>query len=198
MMSQGITLRALTGSKTWRIDMEINQSQLLQAVPFLYKPRLDEFVASFNMWAIHFGINTPMRMAHYLAQVFHESGSLRYAEEIASGAKYEGRKDLGNIMPGDGVKYKGRGFIQLTGRANYTAFKKSEFCTADVVANPKKVAEFPLNQVASMWFWQTHKCNEWADRDNVDRVTRIINGGTNGLTQRKALLAKFKKVLGVK
>ena len=178
--------------------MEINQSQLLQAVPFLYKPRLDEFVASFNMWAIHFGINTPMRIAHYLAQVFHESGSLRYAEEIASGAKYEGRKDLGNTFPGDGVKYKGRGFIQLTGRANYTAFKKSEFCTADIVANPKKVAEFPLNQVASMWFWQTHKCNEWADRDNVDRVTRIINGGTNGLTQRKALLAKFKKVLGVK
>ena len=178
--------------------MVITQAQLRRAVGAIDKEAADEFVASFNMWAIHFGINTPLRVAFYLSQVFHESGSLRYVEEIASGAKYEGRKDLGNIFPGDGVKYKGRAFLQLTGRSNYTAFKKSEFCTADIVANPKKVAEFPLNQVASMWFWQTHKCNEWADRDNVDRVTRIINGGTNGLTQRKALLAKFKKVLGVK
>lgn len=178
--------------------MEINQSQLIQAVPFLYKQRLNEFVASFNMWAVHFGINTPLRAAHYLAQVFHESGNLRYVEEIASGAKYEGRKDLGNVVAGDGVKYKGRGFIQLTGRNNYTAFRKSDFCTVDVVTFPKKVAEYPLNQVASMWFWQTHNCNEWADRDNVDRVTRIINGGVNGLSQRKALLIKFKRVLGVR
>ena len=177
--------------------VEITQSQLIRAVPYLYKARLDEFVASFNMWAVHFGIDTPLRAAHYLAQVFHESGNLRYVEELASGAKYEGRKDLGNTQKGDGVRFKGRGFIQLTGRANYTAFNASDCCTEDVVSQPAKVSQYPLNQVASMWFWQTHNLNAWADADNVERVTRIINGGTNGLSMRKSLLVKFKRVFDV-
>ena len=185
--------------------MQITRQMLMRAVPDLYFERVDEFVASFNMWAIPFGIDNPRRIAHYLAQVFHESGALRYVEEIASGEKYEGRKDLGNTEKGDGVRYKGRGYIQLTGRANYKAFSKCDLCTEDVVAHPEKVAEFPLNQVASMWFWQNHKLNELADKDDggkcgediVRQITKVVNGGQNGIANRLFYYRRFKKELGL-
>lgn len=190
--------------------MQISRQQLMRAVPDLYFRRVDEFVASFNMWAIPFGLTTPKRIVHYLAQVFHESGALRYVEEIASGAAYDtGPKAiaLGNTpeKDGDGQRYKGRGYIQLTGKANYKAFADSDLCTVDVVAHPEKVAEFPLNQVASMWYWQTHGLNELADRDDggmigeeiVRQITKKINGGTNGLSQRKFYYRRFKKEYGL-
>lgn len=184
---------------------QITKPMLLRAVPSLYIKRVDEFVASFNQWNIPFGIDNEKRIVHYLAQVFHESGALRYVEEIASGAQYEGRKDLGNTQQGDGVRFKGRGFIQLTGRTNYTKFNEFDLCTADVVANPQAVAEFPLNQIASMWFWQTHGLNELADRDDggkmgediVTRITKIINGGTNHLSERKYFYRCFKREFGL-
>lgn len=185
--------------------MDLTKQMLLRAVPTLYVDRADEFVASFNQWAIPFGINTTKRMVHYLAQVFHESGELKYVEEIASGQQYEGRKDLGNTQPGDGRLFKGRGFIQLTGRANYTAFGKCDVVTQDVIARPELVAEFPLNQMASMWFWQTNGLNEIADKDDggkmgediVTRITKRVNGGTNGLSQRKYYYRRFKKEFGL-
>ena len=136
-------------------------------------------------------INTPLRQAHFLAQVGHESGQLRYTEEIASGAAYEGRKDLGNTQPGDGVRFKGRGLIQLTGRANYTAFAQA--CGQDVVANPELVAQKPALAVdAAVWFWGEHGLNALADKDDVLGITKCINGGTNGLADREALLARAK------
>lgn len=185
--------------------MQITRQQLMRAVPDLYFKRVDEFVASFNMWAIPFGIDSPKRIVHYLSQVFHESGALRYVEELASGEKYEGRKDLGNTQKGDGVRYKGRGYIQLTGRGNYTKFNACDFCTEDVVANPEKVAEFPLNQVASMWFWQNNGLNEIADRDDgvrngekiVEQITKKVNGGYNHLEERKLFYRRFKKEFGL-
>lgn len=185
--------------------IQITRQLLLRAVPTLYIPRVDEFVASFNQWNIPFGIDNSKRIAHYLAQVFHESGALRYVEELASGEKYEGRKDLGNIQKGDGKRFKGRGYIQLTGRANYTKFNAYDLCTEDVVTYPEKVANFPLNQVASMWFWQTHGLNELAERDDggmigediCRKITKIINGGNNGIANRLYLYRRFKKELGL-
>lgn len=186
--------------------MDLTKQMLLRAVPTLNKDRVDEFVASFNQWAIPFGINNVKRIVHYLAQVFHESGELRYVEEIASGKAYEDRKDLGNTEPGDGKRFKGRGFIQLTGRKNYTAFGKCDVVTEDVVAHPELVSDFPLNQIASMWFWQTHGLNELADKDIdgakkgediVKAITRIVNGGENGLSQRKDYYGRFKKEFGL-
>lgn len=189
---------------------QLTRQLLLRAVPGLYIQRVDEFVASFNQWAIPFGIDNEKRIAHYLAQVFHESGALRYTQEIASGAAYDtGAKAiaLGNTpeKDGDGQLYKGRGYIQLTGKANYKAFAASDLCTEDVVAHPEKVAEFPLNQVASMWFWESHKLNELADRDNggkigediCRKITKIVNGGTNGIANRLFYYRRFKKELGL-
>ena len=189
---------------------QLTKALLLRAVPELYSPRVDEFVASFNQWAIPFGIDNDKRAVHYLAQVFHESGALRYVEEIASGAAYDtGSKAiaLGNTpeKDGDGQRYKGRGFIQLTGLNNYKAFNASDLCTEDVVKHPEKVAEFPLNQVASMWFWQSHKLNELADRDDgakigedvCKQISKIVNGGTNGLANRLFYYRRFRKEFGL-
>lgn len=182
--------------------MKITKSQLLRAVPKLYKIRLDEFVDSFNKYSDDFGINTPLRAVHYLAQVFHESGSLRYVEEIASGAAYDTGKlavKLGNTpqRDGDGQKYKGRGFIQITGKANYKAYRDSGYCNGDVVAHPEWLCKSPGNQKASMWFWKTNGLNALADRDDILAITKKVNGGTNGLASRKYYYRRFKTVFGL-
>ena len=182
--------------------MDITQKQLLDAVPGLYKARLDEFVASFNMFHAYFGLNTRDRIIHYLAQVFHESGSLRYVEELASGAQYEGRKDLGNTQKGDGKRFKGRGFIQLTGRKNYQDFYNDGWCSDNIIAYPDLVTRYPLDQMVSMWFWDRNNLNDLADLDNgangeeiVKRITKKVNGGYNGLSERVKFYNLFKKTI---
>lgn len=184
--------------------MNLTQAQLRRAVPSVFGAHLDEFVASFNQWAIPMGIDTPLRMAHYLAQVFHESGCLRYNEEIASGDAYEGRKDLGNTQKGDGRRFKGRGYIQLTGRTNYVNFNASDCCTEDVVAHPELVAKFPLNQIASMWFWERNGLSAIADHDNgqntaevCKKITKRVNGGLNGYSERFYYLRRFKREFAI-
>lgn len=138
-------------------------------------------------------INTPLRKAHFLAQLGHESGSFKYTEEIASGSAYEGRSDLGNTQTGDGVKFKGRGLIQLTGRTNYTNYGTSIGQDLTVDGNWTKVSTDPKLAVdAATWFWETHAINVHADADDVVKVTKVINGGTNGLDDRKAYLRRAK------
>lgn len=177
--------------------MKITKSQLLMAVPTLNKFRLEEFVESFNKYSDAFGINTPLRAVHYLAQVFHESVKLHHTEEIASGQKYEGRKDLGNVKPGDGVRFKGRGYIQITGRANYQAYANSGYCVGDLMSHPEWLCESPGNQKASMWFWKTNGLNALADRDDILAITKKVNGGTNGLASRKYYYRRFKTIFGI-
>lgn len=173
---------------------EIRLEQLLVAMPGAGE-RAGKFLPYMNRFAKDFGIDTPLRWAHYLAQIAHESGELRYTREIASGKAYEGRKDLGNTHKGDGVRYKGRGLIQITGRANYAAYKK--YCGYDVVENPE-LLEKPLGATrSSMWYWQTHGLNELADKDDIVKITRRINGGTNGLESRERYLTRAKRALNV-
>ena len=139
------------------------------------------------------GITTPLRMAHFLAQLGHESAEFRYVEEIASGQAYEGRQDLGNTQLGDGKRFKDRGLIQITGRNNYTAYGKSRGSDYTTDAAAKLLATDPnLAADASCWFWQTKGLNQYADLDNVEAVTYRVNGGYNGLADRKAKLARAK------
>ena len=169
--------------------MEITREQILRVMPSA-NSRVDKYLVFINRYASEFGITT-----HYLAQIAHESGELRYTKELASGAEYEGRKDLGNTKKGDGVRYKGRGLIQLTGKANYKAYK--EYCSFDVVAKPE-LLEQPLGAVrSSMWYWKTHDMNALADKDDVKAVTKRINGGYNGLAARQKYLDRAKKALGL-
>lgn len=150
---------------------------------------------------IRFGIDTELRKCHFLAQVAHESDGFRTATEYASGRAYEGRKDLGNTHPGDGVRFKGRGLIQLTGRDNYASYSRAIYGDSRCVDAPETVAGLPDAALAAGWFWRTKGLNALADKDDIRAVTRRINGGTNGLDDRTAWLAKakaaFRKIQGV-
>lgn len=174
--------------------MTLTSEQLLKIMPTA-RTRVGMYIRYINEYADKFAISTNLRMAHFLAQIAHESAELRYTQELASGKAYEGRKDLGNTHVGDGVRYKGRGLIQITGRANYEAYKK--FCGYDVVARPE-LLEKPLGAVRSaMWFWQTHGLNSLADKDSLESVTKRINGGYNGLESRREYLKRAKVALGL-
>lgn len=135
-------------------------------------------------------INTRNRIAHFLAQTCHESDQFHALEEYASGEAYEGRVDLGNTEPGDGPRYKGRGLIQLTGRANYA--RVGDALGLDLIGQPGLAAQ-PVHalQVACE-YWKEHDINAAADLDTVVRVTRLINGGTNGLAERAMLTGRAK------
>ena len=209
--------------------MVITQAQLLRAVPELYKPRLNEFVAYWNQWAEPFEVNTPLRVCHALSQIFHESCNLRYTEEnlnysadgllktfpkyfktraeaeayarkpeMIANRVYGGRMGNGGEASGDGWRYRGRGFIGLTGKFNYIDYTRSEFCVGDVVKNPDLVAKAPGNLKTALYFWWKNKCNQFADNDDCQGLTKRINGGLNGYANRSFLLRRFKKEFGIK
>lgn len=159
------------------------------------KQRADMFIDSLNSAMKEFNISeNGLREAAFLAQVAHESGELRYVEELASGSAYEGRDDLGNVYAGDGIKYKGRGLIQLTGRHNY--LECGEALGLDLIACPELLEE-PVNACRSAaWFWETHGCNELADHHNFLKITRVINGGTNGWRDRWKYYQRALQILG--
>ena len=128
------------------------------------------------------------RVAMWCAQVGHESGGLRWMEELASGAEYEGRADLGNTQPGDGRRFKGRGPIQVTGRANYTqlsqwAHRRGLVPTPTFfVDQPDQLASDRYGFVGVVWYWTVARpMNSYADRGDIVGATRAVNGGTNGL-----------------
>lgn len=142
----------------------------------LYLPFLNEAMREFEI------INY-LRASAFLAQLAHESAELRYFQELASGAAYEGRKDLGNTQPGDGRKYKGHGPIQITGRTNHAACGKA--LGLDLIDNPTLIT-LPENAFRSAgWFWDTRHLNALADKRQFKEITRRINGGYNGLADRQ-------------
>jgi putative chitinase len=152
-----------------------------------------------------FDINTPVRQLCFFAQVGHESGGLFYTEELASGQAYEGRKSLGNTQPGDGIKFKGRGLIQITGRSNYQSFGNN--IQVDLIKSPTLLGAKNVNvctadqlkyaALSAGWFWNTRNLNNIADTidiktsidsgsnlENFKQLTKKINGGYNGLPDR--------------
>jgi len=141
-----------------------------------------------------FEINTLQRIWHFLSQTAHESGGLKWMKELADGSAYEGRRDLGNIYPGDGPKYKGAGVIQLTGRSNYQNF-------ANYIRDPKIMQGvdyvsivYPFTS-AGFW-WKNNNMNALCDRDaSVQEVTLIVNGGRNGLKDRQRYYAKARQII---
>lgn len=152
--------------------------------------RATELALAANVHLETYSIKTQLRFCHFLAQLAHESGNFRYMEEIASGAAYEGRKDLGNVNKGDGVRYKGRGPIQLTGRANYR--KYGQELGIDFENNPAIVALPSVGMLVACKYWSENNLNVFADYDDVITITRRINGGLNGFDDRKNKLSMIK------
>lgn len=189
----------------------------------------DAWYTNISMAMSKYGINTPLRQAHFIAQTGHESSGFRKVEEglnysesallsmfskriTPAQAKKYGRNELhaadqkmiasiiyanrngnGDIESGDGYRYRGRGLIQITGKANYAALV--EQLGADVVGNPDLLTGYKLAAESAAAWWKNHGLNELADSDDVTRITRIINGGTNGLDDRKSRLTKAKGIL---
>lgn len=151
----------------------ITLSDLQRIMPNAGK-QAEIFLHPLNDAMDEFEINTPPRQAAFLAQCAHESGELHYVRELASGNAYEGRTDLGNTETGDGVRYKGRGLIQITGRANYQ--KCGAALGVDLVADPSLLESPELACRSAGWFWKTHGLNELSDTERFDVVTRKING----------------------
>lgn len=191
----------IVGPQTWNAlnnvqvpVYEVTLEQLQSIMKHAGRSVVQRFVEPINRCLKEYNINTKLRVAHFLAQIGHESGSFRYTEEIASGRDYEGRADLGNTEKGDGERFKGRGLIQLTGRANYS--KYSKYIGRDLVSEPEKVSDdLGLAVNVAGWFWMNTSLNKFADRDEIRTVTKRINGGLNGLRDRQDYLDRANAVL---
>lgn len=153
-----------------------------------YAPLLDAAMAEFE-------IDTPRRKAAFLAQVAHESDSLKFVKEIADGLAYEGRGDLGNTSPGDGVKFKGRGLLQVTGKANYRACGLA--LGLDLIASPALLERAENACRSAGWFWTWKQLNQFADSDRFGSLTRAINGGYKHLDERIQHWLRIRKVFGL-
>ncbi len=140
-----------------------------------------------------FDINTMLRIAHFMGQVTHECAGFRTTEEFASGAAYEGRTDLGNTEPGDGKRYKGRGLLQLTGRANYK--RVGAALGLDLEGSPLLAGDPATSLRIACHYWKDRKINDPADEDDLITVTKRVNGGLRGLDERRIYLKKAKEAL---
>jgi len=178
----------------------ITEEILRSICPATKRATIAQYVPLLNQFMAGYGISTPLRVRHFIAQLAHESGSFQYVREIASGESYDTgnlAKRLGNTpeKDGDGAKFKGRGLIQITGRANYEKCSLALFGDRRLLDNPT-LLELPENAVKSAaWFWQSRGLSTLADQDDIKAITKKINGGYNGLDDRMARYSIAKKVI---
>ena len=176
--------------------MPVTTQQLLQILPNAGHVA-GVFVPVLNTAMNRYQIVGPKRVAAFIAQIGHESGQLKYVKEIwgpiAAQTRYEGRADLGNSQPGDGSKYRGRGLIQITGRANYKAC--GEALSLDLINQPELLEKPQHACMSAAWFWATKGLSTLADEGKFETITRRINGGLNGLADRQMLYTRALKVL---
>lgn len=168
----------------------ITDLQLQQIYPQSLTANRAKYLPYFNQYLPGYEVTTPIRLWSYFSQIGHESGQLRYNKEIASGQAYEGRKDLGNTEEGDGVRFKGRGLIQITGRSNYQVL--SSDLGEDFINHPELLETPEYAVLSTFWFWETHDLNEIADTGDFEKLTRRINGGINGLADRLEIFNRCK------
>lgn len=191
-----IDARSLQSRLGVAVDGDIGRGTLTALfTQFGAKPALAaELGLAANVHFRTYGIlDTGLRLANFMGQCAHESGGFRYMEEIASGRDYEGRADLGNTQPGDGVRYKGRGPIQLTGRANYR--RVGRLIGIDLEAHPEIVSHPSIGLLVGCVFWSEAGLNALADADEQLSITRRINGGKNGLQDRINKTAAAKALI---
>ncbi|MCO5090776.1 glycoside hydrolase family 19 protein [Bosea sp. (in: a-proteobacteria)] len=173
----------------------VSRERLLRLVPGAKAAIVAGLAGRFDAVAGDHDVATPLRVCHFLAQAAHETDGFRTLEEYggpAYFARYEGRRDLGNSEAGDGARYHGRGIFQLTGRSNYRRF--GQIIGIDLEARPERAKEPETSLMVAFAYWRERACNAAADRDDIAGVTRLINGGRNGLAERTRYLAKAKEI----
>ena len=201
----------------------ITKEQLTKILNTQDAALVDKLLPGLNEALVKFQINTPLRISHFVAQLLHESGNLlRTTENLNYGAPgllgtfrkyftveqatqyarkpakiaarvYANRMENGDEASGDGWKFRGRGYIQLTGKSNYKALTES--LNVDFVASPDLVATPQYAALSAGWYWNSRNINKLADADDIVKVTKAINGGTIGLEDRKHHLAHVKSII---
>ena len=170
-----------------------------------------------------YGLTTKLRIAHFMAQIEHESGLKPISENLNYSAKrllqifpkyfntekaliyankpqliankvYANRMGNGSEDSGEGWRYRGRGFIQITGKENY--FRLANDTDLDCLKNPDLLLDEANAMVSAVWFWNLKGLNKLADKNDIVGITKKINGALNGIEHRKELLTKWKKELG--
>lgn len=187
-----------TDSATVPSFTPLSVQQLCEIVPTLGHDKAVTLIEPLNDAMRGAEINTEVREAAFLAQIAHETGGFRWFRELGAEAyftRYDGRADLGNTQPGDGLRCRGRGFMQITGRANCERAERA--LGLDLIANPQLAETPPVAARIAAWFWPTRGLNAFADKGDFITITRRINGGLNGLADREAYYQRAKQVLGV-
>ena len=138
--------------------MKITNDFLKQVMPQFTEANRQKYIEWLNYFMPKYSIDSDKEVAAFIAQIGHESGQLRYVEELASGRAYEGRKDLGNTQAGDGIRFKGRGLIQITGRFNYTQLSKD--LGEDFIKHPELLSTPKYAVQSACWFWNKNKLND--------------------------------------
>lgn len=169
----------------------ITKKILKQIAPSANDKIISDLELYFDEYLQKYNLTTWLRVCHFLAQAAHESAGFRTLEEYASGSAYEGRKDLGNTKAGDGVRYKGRGIFQLTGRTNYKNY--GDRIGYNLEDNPKLAADPKISVLTALEYWNSKQLSVFADRDDITTITKRINGGLNGFEDRKKYLERAKK-----
>jgi putative chitinase len=175
--------------------LAVTEARLRRLVPSGRPGIIAGIAAGFDRLAAAQGVSSRLRICHFLAQAGHETDRFRTLREYGGAAyfaRYEGRRDLGNTRAGDGARYYGRGIFQLTGRANYRHY--GALIGVDLEADPDLAMRADLSLAVAFVYWGERGCNAAADADDVVRVTKLINGGRNGLSARARLLARAKQI----
>lgn len=185
------------------VDVTQLTAQQLQAATGCAPERAARWLPHIKRACQLYDINTPRRLAAFLAQIGHESGGLRYTREIwgptPTQARYEGRADLGNRQPGDGRRFLGRGLIQITGRFNYrsltAALRLVRRDAPDFELNPEQLEQPEWAALSAAWYWHSRSLSALADAKDFERITRRINGGLNGQDDRVSLYGAAMEAL---
>lgn len=167
----------------------ITLQQLKKITPTTPDKTIDKFLPHLNTKLPKYGIDTPVEKASFLAQILHESGGLKWVKEIwgptAAQKRYEGRLDLGNTEPGDGKRFLGRGLIQLTGRKNYERMSLELFGDLRLLDEPELLEQPEYAVESACVYWKWRNIDRFDDDLDINKETRLVNGGVNGLKDRQ-------------
>jgi len=175
--------------------LSVTAEMLLRLAPSASPAILAGIAKRFDRLAQEHEVETRLRLCHFLAQAAHETDGFRTLEEYGGPAwfiRYEGRRDLGNLQAGDGLRYHGRGIFQLTGRTNYSRY--GDILGIDLEADPERAKEPEVSLSVAFAYWTERDINPAADADDIERVTKLINGGRTGLAERARYLKLAKGI----